>query len=332
MLEDVDRVIMPGITHWQSPNFFAYFPCNASGPGILGELLSAGLNVQGMMWSTSPACTELEAHVLDWVADLLDLPAKFRSSGKGGGVIQDTASSASLVALVAARERATGGVSKRSGSSDTLVAYASEEAHSSIEKALGVIGIGADRLRKVPSDEHFAMDPDALADCIAEDRATGLTPFAVCATVGTTSSSGMDPLRRIGGICRHEELWLHVDAAMSGTAAICPEYRHLLDGLELAKQFADFPDRSHHIRRGDGLIETEPAALNFFQQFVIASEIGTGIKGFFFFLAFCKNEHLDLFADPVRQNHTSPNHLIRMPGVNAQSNSDIHRLIKLGIR
>ncbi len=243
LLEDVERLILPGLTHWQSPNFFAFFPANTSFPSILGELLSAGLGVQGMLWATSPACTELETHVLDWVAELLDLPAAFRSTSTGGGVIQDTASSAALCALLAARERATGGKTNESGCDGRLVAYASSQAHSSIEKAVKIAGIGRRNLRLVEVDEAFAMRPDALAARIREDRAAGQIPFFVAATVGTTSSNAIDPLPEIGPICREEGLWLHVDAAMAGTAAVCPEFRQIHRGLEYADSYCFNPHK-----------------------------------------------------------------------------------------
>lgn len=243
MLADVESVILPGVTHWQSPGFFAYFPSNSSGPAILGELLSAGLGVQGMLWATSPACTELETHVLDWLADMLDLPRKFRSDSDGGGVIQDTASSATLCALLAARERATGLASNESGCDGRLVAYASTQAHSSIEKAVKIAGLGSSNLRSIDVDERFAMRPEELARRLDEDRRAGLTPCFVCATVGTTSSNAIDPVRRIGQICRDAGIWLHVDAAMSGTAALCPEFRSMQDGLELADSYCFNPHK-----------------------------------------------------------------------------------------
>ncbi|HSS95658.1 MAG TPA: pyridoxal-dependent decarboxylase [Terriglobales bacterium] len=243
MLRDVDRLILPGITHWQSPNFFAYFPSAVSGPSILGELLSAGLGVQGMLWATSPACTELETHVLDWLVGMLELPEKFLSSNTGGGVIQDTASSASLCALLAARERATNFASNLKGCDGRLVAYTSSQAHSSIEKAIRVAGIGAQNLRLIDVDDQFAMRPDVLVRLIAEDRERGLVPFFVCGTVGTTSSNAIDPIRAIGKICRKENLWLHVDAAMSGTAALCPEFRHIHDGMELVDSYGFNPHK-----------------------------------------------------------------------------------------
>jgi aromatic-L-amino-acid decarboxylase len=243
MLKDVSDLLLPGITHWQSPNFFAYFPANSSAPAVLGELLSAGLGVQGMLWATSPACTELETHVLDWVADMLALPGNFKSDSTGGGVIQDTASSASLCALLAARERATNFDSNQRGLSADLVAYTSSQAHSSIEKAVKIAGLGEHNLRLIEVDENYAMRPKALRIQIEQDRQAGLTPAFVCATVGTTSSNALDPLPEIGRICRDEGLWLHVDAAMAGTAAICPEFRYIQDGLELADSYCFNPHK-----------------------------------------------------------------------------------------
>jgi len=243
MLADVDRIILPGITHWQSPSFFAYFPANSSGPAVLGELLSAGLGVQGMLWATSPACTELETHVLDWVVELLDLPAAFSSRSRGGGVIQDSASSATLCALLAARERATGFASNERGCDGRLVAYASTQAHSSVEKAAKIAGIGRANLRLVGVDERFALRPDLLAAAIAADRAAGKLPFFVCATVGTTSSNAVDPVPEIAHICEAEKLWLHVDGAMAGTAALCPEFRSIHRGLERADSYCFNPHK-----------------------------------------------------------------------------------------
>ncbi len=243
ILADVERIVMPGITHWQSPNFFAFFPANASGPAILGDLLSSGLGVQGMLWATSPACTELETHVLDWLVEMLGLPAAFRSDGPGGGVIQDTASSATLCALLAARERATGFRTNDSGCDGRLAAYTSTQAHSAVEKAVAISGLGRKSLRLVEVDEGFAMRPEALERMIADDRRAGLIPCFAVATVGTTSSNAMDPVREIGEICRREKIWLHVDAAMSGTAALCPELRHIHDGLELADSYCFNPHK-----------------------------------------------------------------------------------------
>ena len=282
ILDDVSRVIMPGITHWQSPNFFAYFPSNNSGPSILGELLSAGLGVQGMLWATSPACTELETHVLDWLVDVLDLPRQFKSgyqshsesggvsvgqasvpvsASAGGGVIQDTASSAVLSALLAARERATAGQSNLDGvgagassvagagvgagsaANGQLVAYTSPQSHSSVEKAVRIAGLGSNNLRLIDVDEKFAMKPESLAAAVAADRAAGRVPCFVSATIGTTSSNAVDPLPAIGRFCRENNIWLHVDGAMAGTAGLCPEFRGLFDGLEYADSYAFNPHK-----------------------------------------------------------------------------------------
>jgi aromatic-L-amino-acid/L-tryptophan decarboxylase len=243
ILRDVEEKIVPGLTHWQSPNFFAFFPANVSGPAILGELLAAGLGVQGMLWATSPACTELETHVLDWLVSLLGLPEKFRSTLSGGGVIQDSASSAALCALLAARERTTGLASNRRGGDGRLVAYASTQAHSSVEKAVKIAGLGRENLRQIEADGSFAMRPEVLARRLRQDRQAGLTPCFVCATVGTTSSGAADPLARIGAICQEQGVWLHVDGAMAGTAALCPEFRYLHAGLELADSYCFNPHK-----------------------------------------------------------------------------------------
>jgi aromatic-L-amino-acid decarboxylase len=243
ILGDIEKLIVPGITHWQSPNFFAFFNSNTSGPSILGELLSSGLGVQGMLWATSPACTELETHVLDWLVGMLGLPERFLSTNTGGGVIQDTASSASLCALLAARERATNYASNRRGADGKLVAYTSTQAHSSIEKDVRIAGMGLDNLRLIDVDDDFAMRPDLLERQINADRRAGLTPCFVCATIGTTSSNAIDPLPEIGRICRENKIWFHVDAAMSGTAALCQEFRHTHAGVELADSYTFNPHK-----------------------------------------------------------------------------------------
>jgi len=238
VLADVDRIILPGITHWQHPAFFAYFPANASGPAILGDLLSSGLGVQGMLWATSPACTELEQLSLDWLAEMLGLPATFRSDGKGGGVIQDTASTSALVALLAALHRASGGATAERGiAAGRYTVYASTEAHSSVEKAVRMAGLGAAALRTIPADpKTLAMSPAALRDQLAADIEAGFTPAMIVATIGTTSTTAIDPVRDIGAIAREHNTWLHIDAAYAGVAAICPELRWILDGV------ADFAD------------------------------------------------------------------------------------------
>ena len=244
VMEDVDRVIMPGLTHWQHPDFFAFFPANNSYPSILGELLSAGLAVQGMSWATSPACTELETLMLDWMRELLDLPARFDSrSETGGGVIQGTASEATLVAILSARWRATNGNVNTDGDTTRLVAYSTSQAHSSIEKGLRIAGIGTDRMRIVPHDDSFAMRPEVLIEMIAEDRSAGLAPFFVCSTQGTTSSLAFDPTPALGEICARENLWLHVDAAMAGVAALVPEFRWVNNGLGTADSYCTNPHK-----------------------------------------------------------------------------------------
>jgi len=227
VIRDLDDVIMPGITHWQSPGFMAYFPANASGPSILGELLSAGLGVQGMLWATSPACTELETHVLDWMVDLCGLPDRFLSSGAGGGVIEDSASSSALVAMIAARERA-GGAAELS----RMVVYTSNQAHSSIEKNARVCGVAADHVRMIDVDDRFAMRVDLLAEAMAADVEAGLLPFFVSCTAGTTSSTGFDPVADIATVCEQHGAWVHVDAAFAGSAAVCPELRWVNAGVE----------------------------------------------------------------------------------------------------
>lgn len=243
MLRDVENIILPGLTHWQSPNFYAYFPTGASAPSVLGELLASGLGVQGMLWATSPACTELETHVLDWLVDMLGLPEKFKSTSTGGGVIQDTASSSALCALLAARERATQFQTNERGGDGRLVAYTSTETHSSVEKAVKIAGLGRQQLRLIEVDENFAMRPEALAKQIEQDKAQGLIPCFVCATVGTTSSMAVDPVPAIAAICEQHGVWLHVDAAMAGPAALCPEFRHLQAGVERADSYCFNPHK-----------------------------------------------------------------------------------------
>ena len=243
MLRDMTEIVLPGITHWQSPNFFAYFPANSSPPAILGEILSAGLSVQGMLWATSPACTEVETHMMDWLVEMLALPEKFASHTEGGGVIQHTASDATLCALLAARERCTHGQSNKLGCDGKLVAYTSAQAHSSIEKACMIGGIGTENLRLIEVDDEFAMRPQALAAQIAADKAQGLVPFFVCTCVGTTSSLALDPIGQVAAVAKKHDLWLHVDAAMAGTAAICPEFRFINEGVEDADSYTFNPHK-----------------------------------------------------------------------------------------
>jgi len=237
ILGDLDSKILPGITHWQSPSHFAYFPANGSPPSVIGDLLSSGFGVQGMLWATSPACTELEIRMLDWLVEMLELPQHFLSTSSGGGVIQDSASSANLCAVLAGRERATQFDSNENGCDQRLTAYTSSQAHSSMEKAIKVAGIGRRNLRLIEVDESFRMKPSALATAIAEDKQAGRIPCFVGTTVGTTSTLAIDPLPDIGAICREHNVWLHVDAAMAGTAALCEELRYVHKGLALADSY-----------------------------------------------------------------------------------------------
>ncbi len=234
ILRDLDEIVMPGITHWQSPGWFAYFPANTSPPSILGELVTAGLGVQGMLWSTSPAATEIEEVVADWLVDMLGLPESWKTTGPGGGVIQMSASDSTHTALVVARERSSGDPGK-------MVAYASEQAHSSIEKGARVAGYG--HVRLVAVDDRYAMRADALEAAMEADVAAGLIPVAVVSAVGTTATTAVDPVRAIGEIARFHGLWHHVDAAYAGTAMTCPELRHYQDGLELADSYTFNPHK-----------------------------------------------------------------------------------------
>ncbi len=245
ILADVDRLIVPGLTHWQAPGFFAYFPANTSGPSILGELLAAGLGVQGMLWATSPACTELETHVLDWLATLSRLPPKFHSSGAGGGVLLDSASSATLCALLAARERATAGAGNRLGAPahPTLVAYTSDQAHSSVRKAARIAGLGDARLRVLPTDAAFTLPAVTLQRAIEADLAAGLQPFFCSVTIGTTSSMAVDPVAELATLCLAHGIWLHVDAAMAGNIALCEEFQPHFAGLAQADSYTFNPHK-----------------------------------------------------------------------------------------
>ena len=240
-LRDFERVILPGITHWNHPGFFAYFAISASAAGVLAEFLSAALNVQAMLWRTSPAATELEEVTLGWLRQLLGLPAAFE------GVIYDTASIASLHALAAARHGAVPEVRARglAGRADLgpLRVYASEQAHSSLDKAVMTLGLGHDALARIPVDADFRMRPDALRDAIATDRARGVTPLAVVATVGTTSTTSVDPVGPIALLCAEERIWLHVDAAYAGVAALVPETRDVLAGCSGADSLVVNPHK-----------------------------------------------------------------------------------------
>ncbi len=244
LLADLDALVAPRLTHWQHPGFFGYFPANTSGPSVLGDLVSSGLGVQGMLWASAPACTELETVMLDWLAGLLGLPERFRSTGPGGGVIQDSASSATLVATLAALHRASGGRWRQVGVDRRYRAYTSTEGHSSIEKAARIAGLGRDGVRVVAADpQTLAMDPDALRAAIRADVAAGDVPAIVVATIGTTSTTAVDPVPQIGAICAEYGVWLHVDAAYAGAAAVCPELRWSHAGLEYADSYCFDPHK-----------------------------------------------------------------------------------------
>jgi len=261
LLADFERIVLPGITHWQHPRFLAYFPANADPASVLGEILTAGLAVNAMLWQTSPAATELEQRVLDWLRRAAGLPDGWF------GVVQSTASEASLCALLTARERATGWRGNEEGlaGGPRLVAYASEEAHSSIEKGAMIAGYGRAGLRKIPVDDTGAMRPDALEAAIRADLAAGLRPACVVATLGSTGLGGTDPLRATGEICRSHDLYLHVDAAWAGSALLLDEWRHLADGAELADSFVFNPHKwlgiqfdfsAHYVREPELLRRT----------------------------------------------------------------------------
>lgn len=237
VLRDLDDVIMPGITHWQHPGWFAYFPASTSPASILGELVSAGLGVQGMLWSTSPSVTELESTVLDWLVDLLGLPPTWRvDTGPGGGVLQMSASDSTHTSLVVARHRMTGA----GNATDDLVAYGSEQAHSSVEKGARIAGFR--HIRAVPTGTGHAMSVDALRSQIAADRAEGLVPAWVCSTVGTTGTTAVDPVEDIAELVAGR-LWHHVDAAYAGTAMVLPELRPLQAGLERVDSYTTNPHK-----------------------------------------------------------------------------------------
>ncbi|MFA9454732.1 MAG: aspartate aminotransferase family protein [Candidatus Aminicenantaceae bacterium] len=234
---DFQEIIVPGMTHWQHPSWFAYFSANNSPPSVLAELLTAGMGAQCMIWETSPSAAELEEVVLEWLRKLLGLPEGL------SGVIQDTASTASLVAMLTAREQATGFEANRRGLKEPLLVYVSEEAHSSVEKGAKIAGFGSENIRKIPTDAVFAMIPEELERALASDKSRGLQPACVVATLGTTSSSAIDPLESIGRICRRHKVWLHVDAAYAGNAAILPEKRWIFDGAEFVDSLVFNPHK-----------------------------------------------------------------------------------------
>ncbi len=237
IFNDFNNIIMPGITHWQHPGWHAYFPANNSPESILAELLTAGLGAQGMSWVTSPAATELEDRVMRWLAKMIGLAGDF------SGVIQDTASTATLTALLSARERATGFEANQKGLWRPLTVYATSETHSSLEKGVKIAGYGRENLRLVAVDSAYAMVPEALEEAVRRDAAAGFQPAFVAATLGTTSSTAVDPLGPIGEVASRHGLWLHVDAAYAGTAAVCPENRWIMAGSERADSFVFNPHK-----------------------------------------------------------------------------------------
>lgn len=261
IIQDFKTFIIPGLTHWQHPSFFAFFPSNTSYPSILGEMLTAALAQQGMIWETSPAAAELEEKMMEWLKELCGLPKHFT------GVIQDTASASTLAALLTAREKATGYTvnSKGSSSEYKLRIYCTSETHSSIEKAARIAGFGSENLVKIPVDEHFAMHPSALSSAIENDLEQGYIPCAVVATIGTTGCTAVDPVKEIGAVCKKYNIWLHVDGAYAGAAMVLPEMRYYIEGLELADSyvfnphkwmFTNFDCSAYFVKDSESLIRT----------------------------------------------------------------------------
>jgi len=261
LMEDFKNIIMPGITHWQHPRFFAYFPANVTPASMLAEMLTSALGVNAMLWETSPAATELEEQMIIWLKDMLRLPTEW------AGVIQDTASSATFCAVLAAREKATGWQVNETGlrNAPPLAFYTSAEAHSSLEKAVKMAGLGKAAIRLVPTDTVHALDPKALVDLVKQDKAAGIKPALIMATVGSTSVGACDPLPAIAAIAQAHDIYLHVDAAWAGSAMICPEYRPLLDGVEGADSFVFNPHKwmgvqfdctAHFVKDEETLVRT----------------------------------------------------------------------------
>lgn len=261
ILHDFDEILMPGITHWQSPGFMAYFPANSSYPSVLAEMLTAALGQQGMIWETSPAATELEVRVMEWIREMCGLP------GHWTGVLQDTASVSTLVALISAREKATAFGTNDQGfyNQQILRIYCSTETHSSVEKAARIAGFGRKNLVKIDTGTDFELNATLLKQAIEKDLAAGYRPCCVVASIGTTGSTAIDPIRAIGEICHSFNIWLHVDAAFAGTAFILPEMRKFADGLELADSyvfnphkwmFTNFDASAYFVRDTETLIST----------------------------------------------------------------------------
>jgi len=239
IFKDFQNIILPGITHWQHPSFFGYFPANSSFPSLLGEILTAALGTQCMSWQTSPAATELEERVMEWMAQLLGLPEIFT------GVIEDTALTATLCSLLSAREKISGFSANRVGLYDKkrYTVYCSSEAHVSIDKGVKIAGLGEENLRKIDVDDHYAMIPEKLEETVVQDRHRGFIPLAVVAAFGTSGSTAIDPIEWIGNFCNEQSIWLHIDAAYAGTALVLPEKRELIKGIEMADTFVFNPHK-----------------------------------------------------------------------------------------
>ena len=237
IFNDFQKIILPGITHWQHPCWFAYFPANNSPPSVLGELLSAALGAQCMIWKTSPAAEELEEVTMDWLREMIGLPEGM------AGVIQDSASTSTLIALISAREKASGFRINNNGFEETLTVYCSEESHSSVVKGAKIAGYGKKNIRLIPTDENFAMKTEILETSILKDIQNFMIPAFVCGTIGTTSSTAIDPIEKIGKICKKHNIWFHIDAAYAGSAAILPEKRWIMKGIENADSFVFNPHK-----------------------------------------------------------------------------------------
>jgi len=260
VMQDFEKIILPGITHWQSPNFFAYFPANSSLPSVLAEFLTAALGVQGMVWETSPAAAELEEKMMEWLKQMTGLPAHFH------GVIQDTASTSTLVAVLSAREKASNyEVNARSFNKEKFTLYCSSEAHSSIEKAIKIAGFGKNSLRKIEVDDNLSMRTDRLEEAIATDLEKGFQPLCIISALGTTGTVAIDPLEEISRICKKYSLWHHVDAAYAGSAMVLRENRHFLKGVEQADSyvfnphkwlFTNFDCSAYFVKDKENLIHT----------------------------------------------------------------------------
>jgi aromatic-L-amino-acid decarboxylase len=259
IMEDLNELIMPGITHWQHPNFHAYFPANASVESVLAEFITSAIGAQCMIWETSPAAAELEQRMMEWLRDAMGIPSSYE------GVIQDSASSASLVALLTAREVISGFTSNEEGVPNNLRIYCSTETHSSIEKAVGICGIGKKNLLKIPVDQQLRMIPEKLEEQILADLDKGYKPCAVVAAIGTTGTVAVDPLKEIASICKKQGIWLHVDAAYAGSALLLPEYSWMIEGMEQVDSFVFNPHKwmftnfdcsVYFVKRADLLIKT----------------------------------------------------------------------------